>query len=243
LTLRHFEQEVGTYSELAAEYYDSQKHPTCANFRELSVSFISQFLLSERSVELNFHGAILETGAGLSVFCEPALQKLNPNLKITLQDSSEEMLSHSKSKLGDSVDFIHSDARKIPACDQNYDIVISSLADPYNDDEFWKELRRIISYKGLWIVTAPSFDWANAFRTSNEKIYAEFLKEDGTVIHVPSYTYRPNEMINRVTENGFRLIKYEAKNKGLIRSKLSYKIDIEENPPVMDCYVFVRQDI
>jgi hypothetical protein len=50
---------VSTYDEIAAEYYDSVRHPTCANFSELSNSFLEPRIRKYGPIADN----VLELGA------------------------------------------------------------------------------------------------------------------------------------------------------------------------------------
>ena len=82
----------GEYEDLASEYYDPLRHPTCANFREASDLLLGGWLR-----EYSAAGAwICEVGAGRSTVAEQlAMRNISLN-RLTLADSSAEMLAYSR---------------------------------------------------------------------------------------------------------------------------------------------------
>lgn len=236
MTLLLSEPALTEYSLLACEYYDSKRHPTCANFRELGLEFFERKLtelIRNRAVP-----TILETGAGRSVFVEPTLHSLLSEGKFILQDASREMLEHSDSILSNIEKSLVSDARAIPLADNSADIVISALADPYNDEEFWSEVARLLKQGGDWILSTPSHDWATNFRSGKHSRNAEFATQSNGTVLVPSETYPPESLIESVANFGGRILEYHARLADDVEGILSRKIDLGENLPIIDCYHF-----
>ena len=82
---------MGNYGDLAREYYDSVRHPTCANFREASrrllISWLSTLALS---------GAhLLEVGAGASIVSEWLSRNGRILDRFIVTDLSSKMLQYS----------------------------------------------------------------------------------------------------------------------------------------------------
>jgi hypothetical protein len=148
------------------------------------------------------------------------------------------MLSHSElSGLQSHGRFI-SDARSLPSADFAYDLIVSSLADPYNDAQFWTEIARVIDRKGLWILTTPSNDWAKRFRIDGEKKRAEFILSNGTYVSVPSYTYDVDYVVNSIANLGGRLEAYRGLHTSTLDGDVSPKIVLADEPIILDCFAF-----
>ena len=85
--------ETGTYSELSSEYYDSVKHPTCADFRDagrlLLYDFVDQGLIRS-------DGRTIEVGAGRSLVAEVLSARDRSIEGLLITDISFEMLWHSR---------------------------------------------------------------------------------------------------------------------------------------------------
>src|SRR5580658_7644900 len=79
-----------SYEDVAAEYYDSERHPTCANFRGASRLLLRTWLVGKRNTRL------CEIGAGKSVVAEILSDLGYPLGHVTLVDDSPSMLGYSK---------------------------------------------------------------------------------------------------------------------------------------------------
>jgi hypothetical protein len=79
---------ISTYDDIAAEYYDPARHPTCANFSELSNCFLDQRIRRFATPAIN----ILEIGAGRSTVAPIMSTQGLPLAKLTLLDKSARML-------------------------------------------------------------------------------------------------------------------------------------------------------
>ena len=185
------DKNIKSYSKIATEYYDVIAHPTCANFREASILCIERFLRRfRREMDLKVVG---ETGAGKTVLAELAGYNFEDVERIYITDSSPEMLHYSDNIIDNAI-VQKADASDLPFRNGEINLLISSLADPYNTAEFWAEASRVLTPGGLCFFTTPSHDWAEAFRRDFQKHdhVAEFLLRDGSSWEVPSHV-RPFE--------------------------------------------------
>lgn len=157
--------KVSRYSLVANEYYDYIRHPTCAHFRSVSVRYLRD-ILERRSGHFD---KVLEVGAGRSVVAELRKTGHLKTSHLEISDLEESMLTASD----DLMEYIESaytcDARDQSAAlekHDQFDLVVASLADPYDDAEFWAFMRTVLRDRGEFIVTTPSFEWAMSFRPS-----------------------------------------------------------------------------
>lgn len=187
----------GTYEELASEYYDPIRHPTCANFREASGYLLKEWL----RIYAIGNGWLCETGPGRSLVAE-LLSDLGISLKrLILVDSSPSMLAHSKQWASRGAHFVLGDAAAMPLESQCLDLLVSSLGDPYNTITFWEEAYRVLRPGGISLFTTPSYDWALAFRSGLSKeaaMWAEFELSDGRRVRVPSLIHSVPEQFSLI---------------------------------------------
>lgn len=170
----------GNYEDLAGEYYDPKCHPTCANFREASRGLLIPWLQ-----ELAGHDtAVLEVGAGDSIVSEWLAGSKRTVPWFVATDLSWNMLRYSLDR-GTGAELVVCDARQLPFTPNSFDIVVSSLGDPYNTIQFWKEAKRVLKKNGHVLFTTPSFEWAQKFRNSDN--HAEFQMCSGKLLAVASY--------------------------------------------------------
>jgi ubiquinone/menaquinone biosynthesis C-methylase UbiE len=181
----------GTYDELAPEYYDSKKHPTSANFREASKALITPWL----SRLLRPQWEVMEVGAGRSVVAEWLTETGRTVASLWITDSSLEMLSYSS---GFDANLVQCDARHMPFTANSFEVIVSSLGDPYDTSAFWKETSRVLKPGGYILFTTPSFQWAAKFRGGVKT--AEFQLHRGEVIRVPSFV-RPRFLEERMIKH------------------------------------------
>lgn len=174
---------VDTYDKIAGEYYDVVRHPTCANFDELTQAFLRErieYFLDEANY-------VLEVGAGRSIVAPIMASKDRPLEKLTLLDNSHEMLQHSAHWIRKGSKSIVADARSSQLPSDSMSLIVSSLGDPYNTQPFWFEVRRLLTKAGICLFTTPAPEWANRFRLSSEMQQAEFVLKTGETVVVPSY--------------------------------------------------------
>jgi hypothetical protein len=152
--------ELSDYDIVAAEYYDTQKHPTCANFSELSARFLVERILQRA----RFNSRILEVGARRSIVA-PVLAEAGLGLAtLTLLDKSAAMLAHSLKWKERGASMIIADARATTLRSASFDLVVASLCDPYNCIHFWQETRQVLASDGICFATLPAHEWAARFR-------------------------------------------------------------------------------
>jgi SAM-dependent methyltransferase len=171
------------YEEVADEYYDASRHPTCANFAELSTRFLSDRLGSR----LSRYSNILEVGCGRSTIAGLLTSTGTSVEKLTLLDSSPRMLSYSAPWRDRGATLVVADARATKLRGGDYDLIVASLGDPYNGQPFWTEVNRLLAVDGLCLFTTPSHEWAKRFRHDTDFAYAEFALSDGRAVRVPSH--------------------------------------------------------
>jgi SAM-dependent methyltransferase len=173
---------ISSYEEIAAEYYDPLRHPTCANFSELSEAFLEPRirLFSLRAQH------VLEVGCGRSIAARVLAEGKLSDAKLTLLDQSPRMLAHSRQWISADTKLMVGDARATGLESANYDLLVSSLGDPYNVESFWNEVRRILVPGGICLFTTPAREWAIRLRSESDISKAEFLRSDGATIFVRS---------------------------------------------------------
>src|SRR5258706_9250101 len=176
-------RDMAASEQLSKEYYNSETHPTCHNFREASAKYIKKSLS-----EIDLAGDLVEVGAGSSVLAELLSDSERELQNVLLTDISLGMLKHSVrfKKMGAAL--LVADATKLPLKSKSLSGIIASLGDPYNTDEFWREVARSLRPDGVCIFTTPAFEWSNAYRRSVEverEDFAYFQLQDGRSLYVP----------------------------------------------------------
>src|SRR6478609_1081030 len=83
-------ERLASYEDIALEYYDDQRHPTCRDLRELS----KKFLVPHLRAALPKSGSLVEIGPGTSILA-PEAASANALSRVILIDNSSGMLSYS----------------------------------------------------------------------------------------------------------------------------------------------------
>jgi ubiquinone/menaquinone biosynthesis C-methylase UbiE len=192
-----------SFDGLASEYYDPMAHPTCENFRAASRLLIQEWL-SDRTP-----GPTVEVGCGASLLAEVLTERHQSLASITLSDLSPLMLAHSNGyeKMGAKLVLASSDDLPLPTGSQ--ESLVSSLGDPYNDQEFWKEAARVLKVGGQVFFTTPSFEWSKSFRAllpPTLRSKAEFVTAAGHKIWIPSIIISEEAQKPLMERAGFRLV-------------------------------------
>lgn len=192
--------KLHTYEMLATEYYDSTRHPTCANFRQASYSILKKWL----QLLLSQNGDVCEVGSGRSIIAELMSQHGHIIDNLFLVDSSPSMLAYSNHGSIHGAKLILGNAEALPIPSDSIAAVVSSLGDPYNSPHFWRETSRILKRGGLALFTTPSYDWAVAYRGESRDTFtsAEFQLADGRLVQVLSLIYSIDEQIRLVESSG-----------------------------------------
>src|ERR1700728_1900836 len=191
------------YEDVAAEYYDPERHPTCANFREASHAL----LLPWFNRILTSTTEVLETGAGQSLVLEVLSEQRRTVGRLVVTDSSAEMLKYSD-LLAAPLELAICDAQELPWRAASFDVVVSSLGDPYNTQRFWHEVGRVLRPGGYALFSTPSFTWSAKFREGAQ--IAEFLRSDGRMIAVPSFVASGREQRDMFENSGLILLEKHA---------------------------------
>lgn len=209
------------YSLLAHEYYDATLHPTCANFDALSRRFLEPII----SELIGASNAILETGTGRSVVA-PLLKKADADCELILLDSSREMLLNS-SPWAEIAKFVVADSRSTGLGSEKFDLVVSSLGDPYNTQEFWAEVSRLLRNGGICLFTAPAPEWALQFREFTDRAQAEFVRADGMTVKVPSFVPTMPQQMSLFRNAGLQVLGVEQFTLADIQEPVSPKLKIQ----------------
>jgi SAM-dependent methyltransferase len=200
-------ESLGTYEELAEEYYDASRHPTCANFRQASAVLLRKWS-SNLPSEL---GSSCEIGPGRSLLAEFRTLGKFSTRALLLVDSSPSMLEHSRFYSGYGQRGIIGAATALPVKDDSVEFVASFLGDPYNVPEFWREVYRVLKVGGKFVFTTPSYEWASAFRAglgAEEKASAEFLLSNGRKVFVPSFILPEKKQRELIASANFQILDF-----------------------------------
>jgi SAM-dependent methyltransferase len=212
-----------TYDDIAAEYYDAARHPTCANFFELSAAF----LIPRVEKYAPAAKAVLEVGAGRSSVAPILAAKKLPLSHVTLLDQSPRMLEHSRDWERHGARLLVADATSTGLSQSSFGLIVSSLGDPYNDVSFWQEVSRLLNSGGVCLFTTPAWEWSERFRAGSDQRVAEFLLADGGKAlvrsHIPSVANQ-SEMIGHA---GLVLEEMQALDAAQLSGPLSSKLLVE----------------
>jgi SAM-dependent methyltransferase len=226
-------RQLGTYDELAGEYYDSSKHPTCSNFRELSELFFQ----SELPAVLNRDDKILEVGAGLSIAAPIVHNAGIPLERLTLLDKSQKMLGYSKRWMEQGAIAIIADACDTGLHSSQFDVIVGSLIDPYNSLAFWLEVARLLRPGGSVLVTVPSPDWSGKFRSLDDQDKAEFELSDGRRVFIASFVPTVEQQQSWIESAGLVLDQIASFRSDEIHGQLSTKLLVATEQKVLNGFV------
>jgi SAM-dependent methyltransferase len=228
---------VGTYDALALEYYDRDRHPTCATFREGS----GLLLRKQLSNLWRRTSRVWEVGCGRSIAAEWLSSHNHALTRLTLVDSSASMLEHSSGWAEQGARLLEADATHLPARDLSVDLLVASLGDPYNTKEFWAETFRVLSPQGVCVFTTPSSEWARAFRSHQPGGRARFALEDGSTVEVPSVILPEASQARLAAREGLSLTAVDHAPLASLRTSHSPKLRLTRPcDPVVTGYVFRR---
>lgn len=191
---------LGSYADVAAEYYDAVAHPTCRNFREASAVYLAA--VARRLV---LSGTTLDVGAGRSLAADLLLSRGVSLDGLVLLDNTPAMLRHSSGLRDRGAKFVVGDATAFPIRDASFRLVVSSLGDPYNVPQFWGEVMRCLEPGGCCVFTTPSFEWADRFRRGRKEevpSLAYFRLRTGAGLHVPSFVLPAGEQVEMIRRAG-----------------------------------------
>jgi SAM-dependent methyltransferase len=215
---------ITSYDDVASEYYDSNRHPTCANFSELSQAFLAPRVLSWVLQDAN----ILEVGSGRSSVA-PLLSERNQLMnRLTLLDQSPGMLAHSQEWGRKGARMIIANACRTELPTATFDLIVAALGDPYNCMGFWREVARLLKRGGICLFTTPAPEWATRFRQPDSPSHAEFVIADGTRLLVPSYILPLDQQVRMITDAGLLVIEVGSLNAERLSGIHSPKLLLDE---------------
>lgn len=234
------ETRAGQYDEIAEEYYDSERHPTCASLRELSLTFLTPKILQLQGVEQS----LVEVGTGCSLLAPNWLARGGLASNLMLIDSSPAMLAHSTEWILKGVKSEVADASSIPVPDASVDVLVSSLGDPYNTAAFWLEVARVLRRGGIALFTTPSSEWASSFRPPNEIESAEFVRRDGAILMLPSHVPSEAAQLQMFSNAGLTLREVQSLTAGDLASPPAPKLlCVASGVPLLRGFTLVRETI
>jgi SAM-dependent methyltransferase len=187
------------YAAVAPEYYDELRHPTCAALRRGSVLVLSQLI---EEVAPKHWAAALEVGTGRTILPEVGVVAE----ETLLSDINAEMLVHSRPLGLESARFLVASADHLPVESGSIDLMVASLADPYNTSYFWHEAARVLRPGGHLAWSAPSHEWASTFRSScpgGQEAVFETLNGE---VHVPSYVLPISDQERLIRDSGLQCV-------------------------------------
>lgn len=198
---------AGDYDEVAAEYYDGTRHPTCQNFNALSRRYITGVLGRLGNVP-----RIVEVGCGESSVA-PWLQSQGQPLNgLLLLDASQRMLEYSRKWEAAGATLRIGNAHASGEESASASLVVAGLGDPYNTPELWEEIGRILAPAGHVVFTTPSFDWALQYRKQEGSApdQATFQLRDGRTVTLPSHILSLDMQVHDIHEAGLTVINFDA---------------------------------
>ena len=184
-----------------------------------------------------------DVGAGDSVLAEVLAARGVSLEGTTALDESPSMLAHSQKWTSRGLRLVVGDAESIPAEDGSASLVVASLGDPYNTDEWWAEAARVLAPGGVCLFTTPTHEWAESFRDGATRDVAEFELADGRKILVPSLVRSPEEQVRQIEQAGLRVDAVgQVTRDDLGRHPPSPKLDVlaDDDAPVVRGYRVVR---
>lgn len=204
--------EMAAYSKVASEYYDARLHPTCADFRAASLSYLKRLFREEAP-----SGAIADIGCGESLIVDLTGEKL------VLVDESEEMLNRNA---GD-YEKRRFNVTKERFGESEFDWIFAILGDPYNIASTWENIEIALKRYGTCIFITPSFVWSEKFRNKSvaeRRGFARFDLLDGSSAFLPSVILPEPEQRRLIESSHLILERYESIRVGTLERVNSDKI-------------------
>lgn len=226
-------ERVASYQDVAFEYYDGARHPTCRDLRELSM----RFLVPRLRMRMPVTGSLVEIGPGLSALA-PEASATGALSRVILVDNSTGMLSYSRRWTSGGARSIIASADATGLASRTASLIVCSLGDPYNSPLFWREVMRILEPGGACLFTTPSFEWASRFRQDGERDLAEFVRADGARLSMPSYVSDGADQVRMIEAAG--LVVEERQGLGIeaLDTEPAPKLlCVEPGTPIVAAYV------
>lgn len=219
-------RERASYEDVAAEYYDESRHPTCADFRQASRWYLERLFEQERP-----DGRLADVGCGLSLISEFTSDNL------VMVDESRAMLE---------MNFHHLEKRKVnivemPFGNSEFDWIFAILADPYNEIAAWANIAKALKRRGECVFVVPSFCWASKFRNSSKNELpgkARFDLFSGVSLFLPSNILLPEEQKVLISASGLESYRLDHVRVGDLAEIKSAKISnvLSSDDALLDIY-------
>ena len=210
------------YGVVAREYYDSDRHPTCANFRDASKALIRHFI---GSVDVRGDSWV-EVGSGNSVLAEIFVETGRSLTTLLLTDSSPEMLQYSNQWQALGAKLVVAPANDLPVESASVDACVSSLGDPYNNSDCWAEVYRCLRPGGHVFFTTPAFEWASSYRSRHRYPLreSEFLLASGVEVTLPSVVLPEERQLALFDANGLSVVSVARFDASQLTGRVSPKL-------------------
>jgi SAM-dependent methyltransferase len=226
-------KQLSSYEDVASEYYDASRHPTCRDLRQLSAEFLVPLLRAG----LPPIGSLVETGPGMSILA-PEAAAANALSRVTLVDSSPAMLAYSNKWVTRGAHGVVSSAEVTGLPSESASLIVSSLGDPYNGPGFWREVARLLTPEGKCLFTIPSFEWSSSFRSGGERQVAEFLRGDGVRLLMPSHVWSEEEQVQMIEAAGLHVKNRVSYGTEMLKTQPAPKLlCVKRGTPVLAAYV------
>jgi SAM-dependent methyltransferase len=221
---------MNDYELVAGEYYDQSRHPTCVEFRVGSAQLIAAALPANP-------GRALEVGAGDSLLA-PLLYGRDLS-RLVVSDLNPGMLAYSRKWQSAGVHLLVADASHLPLPDHAIDLLVASLGDPFNTEEFWREAGRLLSQSGAILFTTPSYYWASTVRKLDRT--ARFGLANQNVIFVPSIVLDESAQQDLVAQAGLQVKSVTHFLRGELPAVVSKALlSLRDEDAVVTCYEVTR---
>ncbi len=195
------------YNAIADEY-DSKEHKTCRDFDKFNEIFLKE-CFNKLFHNRNIHHYV-DIGVGTGKSLELAYKYLNQNYKnfsIDVIDISDKMLNIVKEKFNTIDITYHNTSIFSYKSTQKYDLIISTLCDPFLTNEYIKVLSALISNDGIILLTFPTKSFAKKIRNNLTKIeYTIFHDKNKNEFKSYSFCWDDKELNTILKKYGFEII-------------------------------------
>lgn len=182
------------YEPIANEYYDDD-HTASRNFDIATLEFSKKF-----DFNIPSHGFILELGAGKG--CTGKYCKIESFRTIQIDISKTMLLLNPRE---DCFQKIRSDAIRLPIISSKFSAVTAFLYDPFNKQELYNEVYRILHNGGVFIGTLPHFKFCTPLREmiGYHKNKTRFFTKDERRFELDSFFMNDFEIRQIIKTTGF----------------------------------------
>ncbi len=215
------------YSKVAIEF-DIHNRPTTRDFHILSCEFFNYAINKYIKDGMN----CLEIGPGSDWVRESIkLPKIN-YFSIDISSEMIRLYNH---------DTIQTSARYMDFPDNTFEIVISSLADPYLYPSAICEIRRVLTHDGIFIFSCPTKSWSQGIRTLGDALITSFSLQNNSKAEVYSFTFNNDELDMLLSFCGLEIIDCKAAyadgitsinniSQSILKSSTNQNIDLSTLP-------------